>query len=495
MRAEEKLAQLYEEKFGTAPANVAPLAGAGSNRRYFRLSGYMHKGGGETVIGTIGTDRDENLAFIELSHHFASKGLPVPGVLAVGNDGLAYLPEDLGGESLYDAIAHGRQSGGFTIDEQELLAKTIKMLPHVQFTGSEGLDFSVCYPQEAMDAKMVSRDLNYFNYDFLKPSGLEFSESRLDDEFDKLSEILMRRASEASAFMVRDFQSRNVMLVENAPFLIDFQGGRRGPEEYDVASFLWQARANIPENLRDVLIEEYINEARMVSQDFNENKFRKYLPFFVLFRMLQTLGAYGFRGWIEGKPHFIKSIPTALTNLREHLHSTVFCEKFPYLNEIINRLPELPKVVETTRLSSICSYDGLTVIVGSFSYKRGMPVDLSGNGGGFIFDCRAIHNPGRYDPYKHLTGRDEPVRRFLEEEGRIDGFISHAKALSDASVETYLRRGFNSLCVYFGCTGGQHRSVYSAEALAAHIAKSYPQVRVVLYHREQDILEIKEADI
>lgn len=493
MNAEEILAHIYEDYFGSAPVDVVALAGAGSNRSYFRLSGDNSQGVSKSVIGTIGNDFEENRAFIALSRHLSSKGLPVPKVLAVGTDGMSYLQEDLGGLSLYDAIAHGRATGNFSSKEKALLVKTIRMLPGLQFKGADALDFAVCYPQESMDIQMIYRDLNYFKYDFLKPVGLEFSENRLDEELEKLSQTLMQRAENAKTFMVRDFQSRNVMLVDSTPFIIDFQGGRRGPEEYDVASFLWQARANIPASLRDILIDEYVEEAKLVSCSFDEKAFRKSLPEFVLFRMLQTLGAYGFRGCIERKPMFIKSIPVALANLSEHLATSGLADEYPYLTAIAKQLPMLPKIVETIRLSSVPAFGGLTVTIGSFSYKHGLPADLSGNGGGFVFDCRAIHNPGRYEPYKPLTGRDAAVRSFLENESDIGEFIVNVKALVDMSVDTYLRRGFQSLNVFFGCTGGRHRSVYSAEALAKHIMNKYPDVRIVLYHREQDILEIKEA--
>lgn len=488
MATESTLIQLYATRFDSAPTNIAMLAGAGSNRIYYRLYGSSIQF--PTVIGTIGTDADENKAFIELSRHFAGRGLPVPEVLAVSPDGMAYLQSDLGDVSLFEYIASGRRTGLFSNLEKSALRSAMAVLAKLQFVGGKQLDFSVCYPQREMDSLMVDRDLNYFKYDFLKPSGIEFSETSLDNELGKLHDVLMKRAADAYSFMVRDFQSRNVMLYDGHPYVIDFQGGRRGPCEYDVASFLWQARANIPENLRSELIESYITEALAVDNAFNVDVFRQALPYYVLFRMLQTLGAYGFRGLIEGKPHFIRSIPAAVANFANHMSRSDMSTQFPYLAEISRKLSVDARVSAISLLNGIHDYDGLTVMVGSFAYKRGIPFDLSGNGGGFVFDCRAIHNPGRYDEYKHLTGRDEAVRRFLEDDGEILLFLQHAEAMADASIERYIHRGFKSLCIQFGCTGGQHRSVYSADALARHVALKYPGVRVVLHHREQSMLEI-----
>ncbi len=490
MSADNILAQLYEQYYGSAPAEITLLAGAGSHRKYYRLSGDDENGRAITVIGTIGTDTAENEAFIALTDYFTTKRLPVPTVLCVSDDRMAYLQTDCGDLSLFEAISHGRATGVFSAEEVALLTAAIRVLPELQFRGGAGLDFSVCYPSESLDSRTIVGDLHYFKYDFLKPSGLEFSEQRLDDELEKLAKLLHGYCGENSGFMVRDFQSRNVMICNGKPYVIDYQGGRRGPAAYDVASFLWQAKANIPDALKQQLINEYIAAATEVNSGFDADRFRTSLPYFVLFRMLQTLGAYGFRGMIEGKPHFIQSITPALSHLQHHLSQPELAQAFPYLLELASQLPLTDKVSAVSALAEIPSFDGLTVTVSSFSYKKGLPVDLSGNGGGFDFDCRAIHNPGRYEQYKQLTGRDEPVRKFLEDDGEILEFLGHVEALVDASVTRYLRRGFTALSVNFGCTGGQHRSVYSAEAVAHHIREKYPQVRVVLYHREQKILQV-----
>lgn len=493
IRAE--LEQLYVAHFGSAAAEVTPLAGAGSNRKYFRLTA-PESARAEvppSVIGTVGTDPLENRAFIALATHFAEKGLPAPRVLAATPSCMAYLQTDLGSLSLFDALAPARNRGAFSAEEEALVERAVRMLPHVQIEGARCLDFSACFPAPAMDGQMIANDLNYFKYCFLKSSGVEFSEQAIDGELRALASLLEADAAEATTFMVRDFQSRNVMIHNGSPYLIDFQGGRRGPMAYDLASFLWQAKARFPQPLRERMIDVYMSEAKSIDPAFNEERFRAALPRFVLFRMLQTLGAYGFRGWAEGKPHFLQSIPAGVDGLVELLTSPWFRsaaigEGFAALAEVLGRVVASPKVEAIKELCSAEPFEGLTVTVSSFSYKKGHPTDLSGNGGGFLFDCRAVHNPGRYDEYKPLTGRDEPVIRFLEENGEIHTFLSHVYPLVDASVERYLSRGFNSLSIGFGCTGGRHRSVYSAEATAAHLAARYPQARILLHHREQHLM-------
>jgi hypothetical protein len=329
---------------------------------------------------------------------------------------------------------------------------------------------------------MVMFDLNYFKYCFLKPSGLEFDEVRLQDEFELLAKDLLEDSG--NTFLYRDFNARNVMIKDGEPYFIDFQGGRRGPIYYDVASFVWQARFRYPQWLKERMIDSYLEALKEYKEytDADRVGFDGRLRLSVLFRTLQVLGAYGFRGLVEQKAQFIVSIAPALENLRELIAKPF--EAYPYLMEVLEGLTRLP------RFAAEESRDGmLEVKVYSFSYRKGIPQDMSGNGGGYVFDCRAIHNPGRYEPYKKLTGRDEPVIRFLEDDGEITEFLSHIYAIVDSHVERYVRRGFSNLMMSFGCTGGQHRSVYSAEHVARHIAEKYPQVRVRLIHREQGIEE------
>lgn len=509
----EKLIDLYKSKYGCDPVRVESLPGAGSNRAYYR----MFAADGTTVIGVIGTSVDENKAFVALSGHFKLRQLPVPEVLAVSSDYMRYLQDDLGSRSLFDALSKGRESGGrYTAYEKELLRRTIVELPNLQIRGARGLDFSKCYPQPEMDITNVFFDLNYFKYCFLKPTSLDFHEMKLEASFQLMAKELISDRQEA--FLYRDFQARNVMLDKNDnPFFIDFQGGRRGPVEYDVASFLWQASAHYTSELRRELIDCYLDALRHYTE-VDVALFRERLKRFVLFRTLQVLGAYGFRGYFERKKHFLDSIIPAIQNLRELLADGA-CP-YPYLRAMLTELTELPqfapvpqKIVErkdglrtadnaglfkTHRSdgpATFSKYDGkgpLVVRVFSFSFHKGIPEDESGNGGGYVFDCRSTHNPGRYEPYKKLTGLDEPVIRFLEDDGEILTFLDSVYKLADAHVARYIQRGFTSLMFSFGCTGGQHRSVYSAQHLAEHLHDKFG-IEVKICHREQGIKQTLPA--
>ena len=471
MKNEDVLRQLYLIYIGHEPESIEAFPSSGSNRRYFRLAGQP------TLIGVRGESAEENRAFIYLAGHFRKQGLPVPQVYAHSDDFLYYLQEDLGDTLLFDKLGTKSREDGASAELCQLLRQVIRLLPVLQCKGAEGLDFSQCYPQPAFNRRSVLWDLNYFKYCFLKATGIDFQEDRLEDDFQAMAEVLLEE--DTPTFMYRDFQSRNVMLRGDAPWFIDFQGGRRGPVYYDVASFLWQAKANFPDDLRQALVDEYIDALRPF-RPVDEVRFKKRLRHFVLFRTLQVLGTYGFRGYFERKPHFLQSVPYALANLRNLLQEPY--EEYPYLSDLLRRMTELE------RFSPAPPTDHLVVRVTSFAYPKGIPEDPSGNGGGFVFDCRAIHNPGRYAPYKSLTGRDEPVVRFLEEDGEILTFLDHVYALVDASVRRYLKRGFTSLCVSFGCTGGQHRSVYAAQHLARHLHDTFG-VHVELWHREQGIKE------
>lgn len=464
----DTLINLYKEYSGQAPQSIEEIASSGSNRRYYRLKG------NPTLIGVLGTNRDENRAFIYLSGHFASQGLPVPEVIAVSRDEMAYLQHDLGDETLFNNIEKGRITKSFSAEERELLSRTIRHLPDIQFKGAIGLDFSYCYPSSQFDVRSIMWDLNYFKYCFLKAVGIEFDENRLEDDFQAMAEVLMR--SQSSTFMYRDFQSRNVMFKDGQPWFIDFQGGRKGPFYYDVASFLWQAKAGFPQSLREELIKDYIKALRKY-KPVDEDYFNEQLRHFVLFRTLQVLGAYGFRGYFEKKPHFMQSVPYAIENLRALLEDDF--PEYPYLSELLRQLTTMSQFTDQTKRS-------LTVRVMSFAYKKGIPDDTTGNGGGFVFDCRAINNPGKYDRYKPFTGLDTQVINFLEEDGEITNFLEHCYALIDASVERYIERGFTSLLIAYGCTGGQHRSVYSAQHTAEHISRKF-NCKVILNHREQNI--------
>ncbi len=506
----QQLKELYREWCGQDPVSVERLPGAGSNREYYRMTNAE----GVSVIGCKGTSREENHAFLSLARHFAKRQLPVPAVLAASSDEMRYLQDDLGSTSLFDAIRGGREAGGrYNVKERELLRRTIRELPNMQIRGARGLDFSVCYPQPDFNQEGVLFDLNYFKYCFLKATGLDFHELKLEAGFRMLAKDLVR--DETTAFLYRDFQARNVMLNDDGkPYFIDFQGGRRGPYYYDVASFLWQASARYSSSLRTELIHEYYDALKQYTEVPSMRDFNERLQLFVLFRTLQVLGAYGFRGYFERKAHFIQSIPPAIQNLRDLLAANDY--PYPYLVDMLKRLTELPQFAmqpteptprkdgyKTTDRNpypanpsdgkaTFSKYDGkgpLVVKVFSFSYHKGIPEDDSGNGGGYVFDCRSTHNPGRYEPYKQLTGIDEPVIRFLEDDGEILTFLDSVYKLADAHVARYIQRGFTSLMFSFGCTGGQHRSVYCAQHLAEHISEKFG-VEVKLLHREQKISQV-----
>jgi aminoglycoside/choline kinase family phosphotransferase len=452
------------------------LTASGSNRRYFRLESKN-----QSIIGVEGTSPEENKAFIKMATHFHHQGLPVPQFLGQTDDGRFYIQEDMGDTLLFDYIAEGRKTGVFCEPEKEMLRKTMRKLPYMQVWGAKDFDFSVCYPQPEFNERSILWDLNYFKYCFLKSTGLDFQENKLEDDFVNLSKILLR--SQSNTFMYRDFQSRNVMIKNDEPYFIDFQGGRKGPLYYDVASFLWQAKAKYSDELREELLQTYLDALKELIP-VDEADFREQLRHFILFRTLQVLGAYGFRGYFEKKPHFLQSIPFALDNLRILIRNEF--PEYPYLFQILRQMTEMKQFREVSLRRP------LVVKIYSFSFKKGIPNDDSGNGGGFVFDCRAVNNPGKYERYAHFTGLDEPVIQFLEEDGEILTFLDSAYNLVDASVKRYKERGFTNLMVSFGCTGGQHRSVYSARKMAEHINSTFG-VEVQLIHREQNIEEVLSA--
>ncbi|MDE5720045.1 MAG: phosphotransferase [Paramuribaculum sp.] len=466
----EKLKQLYTAAFGSEPAEICPLPAAGSHRRYFRLSG-----SGGCVAGTLGCDVAENRAFISLAGALSAIGVNVPEVLAVSDDSMAYLQTWADGSSLYDYLGRCRESGVYDDEAMSVLRSVMRDLAAIHSAPRGAIDYSTTVPVAEFAEDVVMWDLNHFKYCFLKVTGTGFDEAALERDLRSLAALTSVAADDG--FMYRDFQSRNIMVSPSLRRVyIDFQGGYRGPAAYDVVAFLWQSRARYPEAVREDLLQAYC-EARGFDAAGAE-AFRAGLPLFRLLRTLQTLGTYGLRGLVERKQMFVDSIPSAIDQLRSLPH------------DVMSRFPELSRIISS--LPAVAGKHGagggqLTVTVGSFSYKRGLPADPSGNGGGFVFDCRAVHNPGRYDRFKPLTGRDREVAEFLAGEPEASAFIGHAEGLADASVSRYVERGFTSLSVWFGCTGGQHRSVYFAELMARHLKESFPMIAVRLIHREQAV--------
>jgi aminoglycoside/choline kinase family phosphotransferase len=472
MKNEElKIKKLYQKWAGTEPESIEFLPGSGSYRRYYRL-----KGGQNSVIGVFNEDRKENDAFISFSQTFLQHELPVPVVHASDSSGQLYLISDLGDLTLFGYLS-GIRSGAEDFPEEIIntYRKVIGFLPLFQIVAGKDLDYSKCYPRKAFDSQSMMWDLNYFKYYFLKLAKVAFDEQKLEDDFQTLVQFLLGAGTDH--FMYRDFQSRNIMVVEGEPWFIDYQGGRKGPLQYDIASLLYDAKAAIPETVRAHLLESYLD----VLENYfpvDRKTFRQFYSGFVLIRILQALGAYGFRGYYENKPHFLKSIPFAIANLQYLLETKSLPVPLPMLGEVLEKIisnPSFRFIKETS--------NRLTVKISSFSYKTGIPADDDGNGGGFVFDCRALPNPGRFEEYRKFNGNDPQVIAFLEKDPEVGEFLIHACSLVDQSIRTYIERGFTSLTVSFGCTGGQHRSVYCAAELARHIGSKFG-VQVDLHHNE-----------
>ncbi len=468
--------ELFRQHTGLEPQSATRLTPAGSSREYYRITAQ-----GTTLIGVKGTNPQENAAFFAIDRQLSKAGIAVPDILAISEDQMCYLLNDLGDTSLFASLENARATRKYTVSDIGMLERVMRTLPTIQFKGAQGMDFSVCHPSSSFDSRSIFWDLNYFKYCFLKTIGLEFDEDRLENDFTRLTSILLEK-SQDETFMYRDFQSRNIMVVNGEPYFIDFQGGRRGPVEYDVASFLWQARAQYPERLKEHLTNVYI-KALSEYRQVNPAEFKARLRVFVLFRTLQVLGAYGYRGYIQHKELFLQSIPPAMETIRKTLSKG--SDELPYLTELLLQMASMPQFSPEPEKKE---EDKLTVRITSFSYRKGIPQDFTGNGGGFVFDCRCMHNPGRYDNYKKLTGADAPVKAFLESHGEVQSYLENVYGLICPAVEKYSKRGFTNLMACFGCTGGQHRSVYCANHLAAHLKQKFgDSIKIILEHREQNI--------
>lgn len=469
----DALNRIFEKHFHAPVEQAQPIQGqlGGSGRVLSRLSG-----GGRTAIGVVYPVREENVAFIEFSRHFRRHGLPVPEVYEEDLGNGAYLEEDLGDTTLFEYLSEHRSGDALAPEVIEAYRKVVAALPRFQIDAGKDLNYAVCYPRDRFDRQSITWDLNYFKYYFLRLAGIPFSEQALEDDFDTLVKFLLEADSEY--FLYRDFQSRNVMLRNGEPYFLDYQGGRKGALQYDIASLLFDGKADLPPQLREELLETYISCLGSHIK-LDRAAFLKHYYAFVYVRILQALGAYGFRGFYERKAHFLQSVPYALKNLRwlsQHVELPI---ALPALMEA------LQGIVGSAKLQALASPPkGLKVRVFSFSFHREMPRDESGNGGGFVFDARSLPNPGREEQYKKLSGRDTPVIEYLRQQETVHQYLASVLSLVDGSVHTYQRRGFADLMVSFGCTGGQHRSVYLAEQLAAHLRENGVEVQV--RHTEQD---------
>jgi aminoglycoside/choline kinase family phosphotransferase len=470
------LEKLFEQHFHSPVKQVQPLQGklGGSGRQIIRLAGEHI-----TAVGILYNVREENAAFLEFSRHFHKHGLPVPEIYGEDLDHGAYLEEDLGDTSLFEFLSKNRSGETIAPEVVEAYRRVIAALPRFQIEAGRDLNYKACYPRESFDRQSIAWDLNYFKYYFLRLAGIPFSEQAIEDDFDRLTEFLLSASREY--FLYRDFQSRNVMLRQGKPYFLDYQGGRKGALQYDVASLLFDAKADLPPDLRQRLLDHYLDTLGNFG-GVERDAFMHHYYAYVYIRIMQALGAYGFRGFYERKAHFLQSVPYALKNLRWLLHNVTLPVALPALLEAFHSMLRSQKL-----LSLASEADELIVRIVSFSFHRGLPKDDSGNGGGFVFDGRSLPNPGREDRFKALTGKDAPVIDYLNQQESVHQFLASVMLLVDASVNTYQRRGFKHLMVCFGCTGGQHRSVYLAEQLAKHL-RGRNGVEIVVQHRELETM-------
>ncbi len=466
------LKKLFEQHFHAPPERIVPLQGelGGSGRKIIRLANEK-----DHAIGILYGVREENAAFLEFSKHFRRHGLPVPEIYAEDLSQGAYLEEDLGDTTLFEFLSKNRTGETIAPQAVEAYRRVVAVLPRFQVEAARDLNYSVCYPISSFDRQSIAWDLNYFKYYFLRLAGIPFNEQALEDDFSRLTEFLL--SAPRDYFLYRDFQSRNIMLRNGDPFFVDYQGGRKGALQYDIASLLYDAKADLPPDLRQQLLDHYLDAlAGFIPLD--REAFLRHYYAYVYIRILQALGAYGFRGFYERKAHFLQSVPYALKNLRWLLHNAQLPIALPTLMNAFHSM------LASEKLQGLASEaDNLVVRIFSFSFHQSLPKDETGNGGGFIFDGRSLPNPGREERFKTLTGKDAPVIDYLNQQESVHQFLAGVLSLVDASVGAYQQRGFKNLMVSFGCTGGQHRSVYLAEQLAKRL-RNRNGLEVVVRHLE-----------
>jgi aminoglycoside/choline kinase family phosphotransferase len=451
------LNRLFEERFHSPVTHVHPLQGqlGGSGRQIIRLSNEKH-----TAIGIVYGVREENVAFLDFSKHFRKHGLPVPEIYGEDLDHGVYLEEDLGNTTLYEFLSKNRKAATIAAPVVEAYRKVVAILPRFQVEAGRDVNYEACYPIGSFDRQSVAWDLNYFKYYFLRLAGVPFNEQALEDDFGRLTAFLM--SAERQYFLYRDFQSRNIVLRDGQPFFVDYQGGRKGALQYDIASLLFDAKADLPPELRQELLDHYLDALGGYIK-VDREAFMKHYFAYVYVRILQALGAYGFRGFYERKQHFLQSVPFAMKNLRWLLHHVTLPIELPTL------MAAFQSMLASEKLQGLAGQaEPLTLRIFSFSFHQGAPKDETGHGGGFVFDGRSLPNPGREERFKALTGKDTPVIEYLNQQESVHQFLASVMSLVDASVNGYRERGFKNLMVSFGCTGGQHRSVYLAEQLAKH---------------------------
>lgn len=470
---QNNLFRLFERWADEPARKIEELPAHGSDRKYYRLRGTEKK-----AIGVYNPDIKENIAFLTFSKHFLNCGLNVPQIYLQELDKNIYLEQDLGDVTLFSYLSEQRRGTDFPAGVTRVYEDVLSALPRFQVEANQGLDYSVCYPRNSFDRQSMMWDLNYFKYYFLKLAKIPFDEQQLEDDFQKFTDFLL--STERDYFLYRDFQSRNVMICDGQPYFIDYQGGRKGALQYDLASLLYDAKADIPQHVRSHLLDYYLeNLSQLIPVD--HAKFLQFYYGYVFIRIMQALGAYGFRGFYERKEHFLKSVPYAIQNLEWLLHNAELPVELPALTQAWTGL------VRSTSLRQLADVHlRLTVRIQSFSYKRGIPLDEKGHGGGFVFDCRLLPNPGREQAYKNLTGLDDAVIHFLQQQEDVSRFLKHVRAIADQSIVNYKKRNFTDIMIAFGCTGGQHRSVYCASNLAEYLQQKH-NVEVEVRHRELEM--------
>jgi aminoglycoside/choline kinase family phosphotransferase len=470
------LKKLFEQHFHSPVGRVQPLQGqfGGSGRRIIRLSSDEF-----SAIGILYDGREENVAFLEFSRHFRRHGLPVPEIYAEDLGRGAYLEEDLGDTTLFEFLSQHRADEDIAPQVVEAYRQVVAVLPRFQVEAGRDLNYQVCYPRASFDGQSIAWDLNYFKYYFLRLAGIPFNEQALEDDFGHLTRFLL--SADCNYFLYRDFQSRNVLWRDSHPWFVDYQGGRRGALQYDIASLLYDGKADLPPELRRQLLDHYLDTLAGFIK-LERPVFMQHYYAYVYVRIMQALGAYGFRGFYERKAHFLQSVPYALKSLRWLLHNVQLPIPLPTLQTAFQ------KMLGSEKLQGLASGAGnLTVRIFSFSFHHEPPKDGSGHGGGFVFDARSLPNPGREERFKPLTGQDAPVIEYLDQQESVQQFLANVTLLVDSSLSNYQRRGFQNLMVSFGCTGGRHRSVYLAEHLAERL-RGRAGVEVVVRHLELEKL-------
>ena len=470
----ENIRELFASYTDSPVTGMEKIPQSGSNRIYFRITTSER-----SYIATYNDNVRENRTFVHFSRHFRERGCPVPEIYTVNESYTIYLQEDFGNVSLLNEL----ERQGHHEPVYELFRQSLEELALLQIRGDEGLDYSWTITSREFGKQAILSDLLYFKYYFLDTLQIPYDKEKLIDDFEGLSTYLTH--VDHKYFMFRDFQSRNIMVKEGRVHFIDFQGGMKGALQYDVASMLWQAKAELSDTWKDGLLDHYMDcVEKILKKKIDRARFASQYNGYVLIRLLQVLGAYGFRGLFERKAHFLTSIPLALRNLAwflQHKQVGIVLPEFERMlglmvdEQVINRFEPIQADDDTP----------LIVHINSFSYRKGIPADERGNGGGFVFDCRGILNPGRIPEFKTQTGRDKDVKDFLEQQTRMPEFLNSAYNMVDIAVEDYIRRGFDSLMIGFGCTGGQHRSVYAADALARHLRNKF-NVKIDLHHVEQE---------